>query len=273
MNRAARRFELSFFATRERSRSRFARVGELTRRANALRIEADCDSVPIDMARLAKHLGVLSIAEVPLAMKGRLLSDGNSMTLEVNCDLPESESRFTIAHELSHIIVEGDELRNHPSRLTRSKAMAGHSNVVTERLCDAVAWELLLPYEWLKRRLDDGVPRLSSLIEVAKGSACSVEAVADRILDLGLWSCRLIWWTRRRGYFRATRSSPSMEEEFLCFVRPGNQRETLLRQALKSEGIVFGRDTVCFREEANEGQVQCLRLDDGRVLSLIDSRH
>lgn len=54
--------------------------------------------------------------------------------------------RFTIAHELGHIILK------HPAT-TKSKS---HSQSKFEKDADLFAAELLMPFEWLKRDLDSG---------------------------------------------------------------------------------------------------------------------
>lgn len=271
MTRETRWYELSYRATREQKRPWFAMLGEVSRRAAVLRVEADCEATPIDLKGFAAYLGVASIREVPLAMKGRLLRmDDGQLSIEVSCRLSDAERRFTVAHELSHIIAEGEMLRGSPSRSERSRSTPGYSSKVVEKLCDSLATELLLPQEWISRRLANVRPAIAEVTKTAMDSCTSIEAVADRIVELGLWNCRFLWWVKDRGYFRAVRSAPFLADEFLCFVRPENQRKTRLRLVERSAEVVTGDEAVLFRRERSEGRLECVRIGDRRVFSLLE---
>lgn len=203
-------------------------------------------------------------------MKGRLVTERDGFVIEVSSELPAFQRRFTVAHELAHVIVEGAELRKH-SRLERGKQLQAHSNRITEQLCDAVATELLLPYDWVKSKAMVEVPQIDLVLEMTRQSETSVEAVADRIIELGVWNCRFFWWTNRRGYFRAVRSTPFLDDIFLTFVGPGNQRKTLLRRATEEGQVVMGNDVIRFRDEAITGLFQCVKVSNNQIFSLLET--
>lgn len=266
MNREARRFELSYLQTRESKNKWQASVGEACRRARLARVEARCEGLPTDLGRLSRHLGVISIREVPLAMKGRLLKEGMGFAVEVNSDLPQYERRFSVAHELAHIIVDGEELRR-SSRLESNRLRGMHSSF-KERLCDAVASELLVPRDWIKARFGEDEPRLESVLRGAMELQVDIETVAERVVECSPWQCRFLWWTRYRGYFRAVRSVPFLSDESLAFVRPENQRQTLLRQAGRGD-VAIGREAILLRDEGPIGRFECIELEDSRIVSLV----
>lgn len=270
MSIEAKRFELSLWASREKKSKWHAAMGEACRKLRVLRIEADCQRVPVDLVKLANYLGICSIRAEPLAMKARLLREGSGLAIEVNSELTGFQRRFSVAHELAHVIVEGQELRRTLSRLEKTKQGGMHSIGFTEKLCDAVATEILLPADWLRGRVMSVPPSIECVVEIAAESETSIEAVADRIVELGYWNCSFLWWDIDRGYFRAARSSPFLSEDFLCFVKPRNQRMTVLREAREKGKVIVGHDVILFRREPSKGRIQCLRLGETRLLSLIE---
>jgi Zn-dependent peptidase ImmA (M78 family) len=194
-----------------------------------------------------------------LAFRGRLLAEDVGLAIEVNVNLPELEKRFTISHEISHFIVEGGELTDVPHRCLRAK-VRGRRQAEIERLCDELADEILVPEEWLIKELDRPRVNLKNVVGIAMKARASMDCTLRRIVDLGLWNGRFVWWVARSGALMAARSWPAAEKDFLARVRVAPSGESLLEKAADDETVHEGVETILVNDEAVEYRIQCLRV-------------
>jgi Zn-dependent peptidase ImmA (M78 family) len=95
----------------------------------------------------------------------------------IDCALPLPEQRVTLLHELKHVIDGG-----HQAQLRTSGIQHGG-----EGLCTAFALNVLMPADWLRRDLLDGIRSISALAERYQ---VPVEGVIHRLHGLGLRHCR-----------------------------------------------------------------------------------
>src|SRR5438270_5237382 len=66
------------------------------------------DLPPIDLFALSKELGISSVEPAALSTDGYLGRQGDgSLAIRYRCDNSERRNRFTIAHELAHLILAG----------------------------------------------------------------------------------------------------------------------------------------------------------------------
>lgn len=239
-----------------------AKVGELCRRIRFVKSEAGCDKMPTDLLRLALHLNVKT-REVPLAMRGRLLRENGNFVVEVNADLSSFDKRQTLAHELSHLIIEHKYLSLIPNREDRSRVLAMEGLFKIEKLCDEVANEILLPLLWLSSRIGTSKPSLNLLQAIVSESATSLDYVIARVLSKRLWYCRFIWWQKEIAV--AIKSYPSSNIEILL----ENPKTSLITRSLVEQKFMDGQEKLIIEGKKDIYQIQCIPLDKTNVLAML----
>ena len=146
---------------------------------------------PVDLHAVAASLGVSSIS-----FDSDLVGDGfvewdhtgrPAVTLAANG--PLSRQRFTLAHELGHVLLEGPpgERRHRRPQLDPS---------AEETLCDRIAAGLLMPRPWVDRYAHRDRLNLSILRLVAQRAEVSLSAVAVRLGQVGARTSALLRWRR-----------------------------------------------------------------------------
>lgn len=138
---------------------------------------------------LARKLGVSQITEQRLPFEGGLfqLPDGE-LVIRLNSESSFVRKRFTLAHELGHLL-----LKTVPAFRSTHRVDAA-----LERACDSIAAELLMPSEdaiTFIRGL--GQPSPEKLKIIATRYAVSLQMAAIRVhADFRLWKCCIGCWER-----------------------------------------------------------------------------
>lgn len=141
------------------------------------------DRAPVDLIRIARHLGIQRIRELDIRLDGQLLElDDGTYEVILSNNVPHTRKRFTLAHEIGHILVALD---------SRGEVACGDGP--TEELCNSVAAELLLPRRFLSEALSDKVD-VSTIRQIATRFQCSLEATGWRILNVGAVTGALLIW-------------------------------------------------------------------------------
>ena len=103
----------------------------------ARRLLDDCaiERAPVDLVRLARHVGIGRIRELDIRLDGQLveLGDGDYEVI-LSRNAPHTRRRFTLAHEIGHLLVAAHE-----------NGSMSCGDGPTEELCNRVAAELLMP--------------------------------------------------------------------------------------------------------------------------------
>jgi hypothetical protein len=150
---------------------------------------------PIDVHLLAKRLGVLEITEARLVEDGRLeRADGQTKIL-IRRGVSTGRRRFTIAHELGHLLLAEDT-----DNLIARRARLGIGR--EERFCDEFAAALLLPHDWLRRRYTQRPRRLAVVRELAASAKSSLAAAVIRLDEVVGWRRSLLRWRADQGRWR-----------------------------------------------------------------------
>jgi hypothetical protein len=113
-----------------------------------------------------------------LGVSGATRRVGNLWIVLVNQDEARVRNRFTIAHELKHIL--DDRATTH---LHRRGLLASGQDWLTERVCDYFAACLLMPRLWVRRAWTSGN---QSPIDLARLFEVSIDAMRIRLQHLGL---------------------------------------------------------------------------------------
>jgi len=128
--------------------------------------------------KLSEHLGV-TIRESPMGgCDGWCLTTGKRTIIRINSSLPPSRKRFTLAHELGHLIL------GVPTVVGESfEDMLGSSSAEEPRV-NELASELLIPTNVVKASLPDLPVVAAALQRLAKKAKVSELAAAIRVCNL-----------------------------------------------------------------------------------------
>jgi IrrE N-terminal-like domain len=125
---------------------------------------------PSDLVAVAKRVGVVSISEEELPGSGELRRQGDTFEIVYSKDLNLSRRRFTIAHEIGHVLAAP-----RGTKCSKSREL--------EALCNKLAAEILMPAVSFRRVWTRKVS-ISDLFKIAKMFETSVSATAIRAHEL-----------------------------------------------------------------------------------------
>lgn len=167
---------------------RFLYPNTIRREMFALARARTAGRIPVDVEDIARQMGVVEISNREMVGDGYLArrSDGG-LAIRLKSGVSHSRRRFTIAHEVAHIIiakVAGEELT--------CPVMRGvDRSAEQERLADMIAAEILMP-SWAVRTLfDSSSPSVRVLMELRQMFQVSLSALLRRVTEVpGLVSVR-----------------------------------------------------------------------------------
>jgi Zn-dependent peptidase ImmA (M78 family) len=133
---------------------------EMERQARRLLDKYQRSYPPYDPLAIAEALGVEVIETNLPGLEGCVeLKDGRYVA-QVSCDSVETRKRFTVAHELGHVLLMREAAEGKPVNLVRYRTNGCppglHQDPVEESICNRFASELLLPSDEVKRKLFEG---------------------------------------------------------------------------------------------------------------------
>lgn len=252
---------------------------EASKRVRTLKIEANCDTVPVNLDILTKDVGISRKVEVPLPFNGRLVREKSDIVIEVNKMLSEFQKRQVIAHEIAHLILEKRNLILMLSRGERNRIQKTLPNHVIEKLCDEAASEIILPLYWLRDQLKYQTPSLELIEKIARISETTIDSVAIRIHSKGLWRCRFLWWNLVDGNLFVTDSFPTEPEDILLSIRVKNIGASLIAKSIREQKYLSGVEELIVPEESEEEttnrknrqeyKVQSIPVSINRALSIL----
>ncbi|MBI4336452.1 MAG: ImmA/IrrE family metallo-endopeptidase [Chloroflexi bacterium] len=178
---------------------------------------------PVNIASLAMKLGMTRIVEKPLRGAGALVPGGHGFTIVVNVNQVHTRQRFTIAHELAHVLLAPD------SKIAWRKG----PTVADKRLesyCDLLAADLLMPLSRFRqqlRRLSSCTPHVFMTVKnLANIFDVSLTAAAIRFVEAVEEPCVLVVSSREKssgkwkvGWFRQNTLDRHGNPKH--FIRPG----------------------------------------------------
>ena len=195
---------------------------------------------PVDLVRIARHLGIRRIRELDVRLDGQLveLEDGGYEVI-LSRNAPHTRRRFTLAHEIGHILAASPD----------DESMSC-GDAATEDLCNRVAAELLIPARFIA---DAPVAEMDveTFRRLATRFQCSLEATAWRVLNMGQVTGALLIWRPQEGGKLELSASPRT----FGFEAPFENGAVL------DGGVPFVRQLMA----QNEGPVTYGGAPDGRV--------
>ena len=138
--------------------------------------------VPVDVAEVARSLGAsIDLSDI-LTGSGCLLPSGRSYHILLKSSDSSHRQRFTIGHEIGHILHSKGELQARTKR---------HGDV--ETACNRFAAALLVPSQNITADLHRSRNFADALVSSARKFAVSREVVALRLKDLGMPLATIFW--------------------------------------------------------------------------------
>jgi hypothetical protein len=145
---------------------------------------------PVDLERIAAGLGVDSVRAAELVEDGRLERRAGRIEILVRRDRSIARRRFTLAHELAHLVLG-------------SPGPDGHGpSVREERRCDEVAAALLLPRAWVAATYGGRPQTLATVRSLARDAGVSVSTAVTRLDEVLGWKRALLRFRRQDGRWR-----------------------------------------------------------------------
>ena len=142
--------------------------------------------LPVDVGRIAAYLGAQVIEErLVRGPSGLLYRDGDQVVIGVNSSHAERRRRFTVAHEIGHLVLH----KGRTLILDRANFRDATSSTATnyeEIQANAFAAELLMPRAQVYAR-QGGRARDADLVrDLADTFKVSEQAMGCRLVNLGL---------------------------------------------------------------------------------------
>ena len=138
-----------------------------------------------NLDQIAEKLGVREITLEKMGFDGGVFEDASGLRIKLNIENPPRRRRFTLAHELAHLIIASGRA---------SGARRSHACTELERACDVVAAELLMPMDKM-RCAGDGEISVENLLSIAREQQSSLQATALRLHELGIWNASFGQWS------------------------------------------------------------------------------
>lgn len=171
---------------------RRARLGVARRVAHELLQQAQIAQPPVPVRRLARMVG----AEVHLApyqgeLAGSAIRTPQGMIIGVNAGQPATRQRFTIAHEIGHLLLHPGRplLLDEKLRVSRRDERSSMATDVEEMEANQFAAELLMPEVFVRRDVETSLPLDIEteifIAELARRYAVSPQAMTIRLTALG----------------------------------------------------------------------------------------
>ncbi|MEQ8317831.1 MAG: ImmA/IrrE family metallo-endopeptidase [Phycisphaerales bacterium] len=152
--------------------------------ANYVRYRYGCLSTPTDLEKLAQGLGVKEIRQDDMSAWGCVENGEHGLVIRLRKDSPHTRMRFSLAHEIGHVMLELLEKKPNSQhyRHFRSYAQVA-SGADEESMADQLAAYLLLPTDYMMRAIS-GDWSLARLSTIARQAGVSLSASMIRSVDL-----------------------------------------------------------------------------------------
>jgi Zn-dependent peptidase ImmA (M78 family) len=142
-------------------------------------------SIPFDLDKIVEQYATLIYRPIPISgvdgVSLNLKTPGKKPTVIVNSKLPKTRQRFTLAHELGHLIIPW-----HLGTIVDDIYNDAYKNFLYSQLeqeANRFAAEILLPEKWIIKKISDNTLELAQLHkQIARESGVSDHATAIRLI-------------------------------------------------------------------------------------------
>lgn len=183
-------------------------------KARAFVRQIDLTTTPVDVAGYARQMNAVVRYDDDMAPDeaGSCFTKGGKHYISVNAkDRPERQ-RFTICHEIAHIVLGLPS--DHGSQPSWSYA----KKAPTEIWCDVFASELLLPFQQFKPAANELPIRIGSIEDLAVRFLASITATGSRFAAVYVEPCAFV--LSEQGRIRYA-SRPNSLRDAYAWIKPG----------------------------------------------------
>lgn len=205
------------------------------------------DQPPINVYDLARRLGVTEIRTAPLVEDGRLEVSHNQVRIRLRSGLSPARRRFTIAHELAHLLIE-----NRPEMAKRVRV----PTTGIERRCDEMAAAILLPYSWVMDNYSHSTASMATVRDLADAAHVSMGAAVVRLKEVLGWHYSLLRWRRDTERWRFV-AGAGVPKPFFGKIQSAPTTTATLEALLSQQG----RDHVTVLPVSVRSAVRLLRAE------------
>lgn len=187
-------------------------------RARAFVRACGIDSVPVDLQKFLTAVGAeLRISKrLPPGAAGNTLYAGNRHIITINDNDSPERQRFTVLHEIAHIVLE---LPSNHAHMDEAEGLYSYARRPPEEMtCDVFAAECLLPYEFLKRDLQGAEAGFAFVESIAHNYQASLTCAASRVATNVSFPCA--YTLTQEGFIRfVAHSAPMRNSGFWISTR------------------------------------------------------
>jgi Zn-dependent peptidase ImmA (M78 family) len=148
-------------------------------------------SPPTRLEQLARWLGADVRRTRLRGEDGRVEVRDDKLVILINADRPAPRQRFTLGHEIGHVVTMHPQLQVAPLR--RQLGLLDD-----EAFADAFAESLLMPAWWVRRKYVGRPETLTTLVDFSRASEASLAASAIRLRRVAGWSRSLLCFRRNQ---------------------------------------------------------------------------
>lgn len=179
-------------------------------RARGLLRDARIDTIPVDVAAIAAHAGIDVHYRTDLDddQAGLMFQHGESIKVAINSKDAPTRQRFTVLHEVGHVVLELPS--DHNAGLSSEKLESYARRPPEEVLCDVFAAECLLPAPIFASRISEEDYSAGAVRALAAEFDASLPSVASRFAQLS--EELLMYVLAQDGVIRYTARSSSLRD-------------------------------------------------------------
>ena len=224
-------------------------------------------TLPIDLREIAGSLGIDVVEDDIGRVDAFIMPEGGRYLAVVNSTQFPTRRRFSLAHEIAHVVLAG-EIADPKFRYT--ECSAARNNPI-ERACNELASDMLMP-EWVFRQHANAQGwNLKGIVSLSGIFDTSFEATIRRCIDLSNEPLFMVKW-RLDAETLSPRPDYAYSNCFdvLGFETHANGYDSSLYKAQAEEGVWWG--DVCFRVMLKEQDV-VRRTPQGLAVRIPRDRH
>lgn len=163
---------------------------QVTQRARAF-VAQSKNLIGVDIDAYARTANArVRYEELDSGESGYTIPKGTGFVITVNSSETPERQRFTVCHEIAHIILQL------PSTHGEQPSWFLAKRDLNEVWCDVFAAELLMPYQQFKQKIPDGNPTVDVIEGLANAFGASFPATASRYASLVSFPCAYITMDR-----------------------------------------------------------------------------
>ena len=147
-------------------------------------------TLPVDLHKIANELAIDVVEDDIGKVDAFILPEGNRYLAVVNSTQLPSRRRFSLAHEIAHVII-GGEISDPKFRYT--ECTSARSNPI-EQACNELASDMLMPTDVFQRHANGYGWDLNGVISLIPIFGTSFEATIRRCVDLSNEALFMIKW-------------------------------------------------------------------------------